>query len=278
MLNEERSSDFARRYAAALLAEGRDRLRDEVPSVPGELVAEVLWGIEAALPHVSRGQFELELLEINKHKGAGWRRYTTARRRIGEEAGSWKNWAQTRKQIARHHARIDESSDSTSWNPATSDLATISTKPASASTNNSNGGRDSSVIDKPLSKGFAGDGAPMTFSKLRRIVIRAQVLFIEYAKQRCNENAERLCGMLRHQSTALLAQLEAINAWEACHRTLRQAMSAGAPLMNEQVLFDQEFQKLQGETFRDFPGRLKKETDSLATLRKNYGTVSTARK
>ncbi len=71
MLNEERASDFARRYAAALLAEGRERLRDEVPSVPGELVAEVLWRIEAVLPHLSRGQFELELLEISKHKGAG---------------------------------------------------------------------------------------------------------------------------------------------------------------------------------------------------------------
>ncbi len=88
MLNEERSSDFARRYAAALLAEGRDRLRDEVPSVPGELVAEVLWGIETALPHVSRRQFELELLEINKHKGAGWRRYRPKRHAPCTPAGS----------------------------------------------------------------------------------------------------------------------------------------------------------------------------------------------
>ena len=95
MLNEERHSDYARRYAAALLAEGRERLRDELPSVPGELVAEVLWRIETALPHLSRGQFELGLLEISKHKGAGWRRYTTARKRDEEEAGRWENWAQT---------------------------------------------------------------------------------------------------------------------------------------------------------------------------------------
>ena len=266
MLNEERSSDFARRYAAALLAEGRDRLRDEVPSVPGELVAEVLWGIEAALPHVSRCQFELELLEINKHKGAGWRRYTTARKRIGEEAGNWRNWAQTRKQIARHHARIDEGADSGLGNPV---VATMK---------HGDGEYDPHAFDKPLSKGFAGDGAPMTFSKLRRIVIRAQVLLIEYASHRCGENVEKLQRMLSHQSTALLAQLEAVDAWEACHRTLRMAMNSGAPLENEQSLFDREFEKLQSETLRDFPNRLKKEAVSLATLRENYGEASAARR
>lgn len=277
MLNEERSSDFARRYAAALLAEGRDRLRDEVPSVPGELVAEVFWGIEAALPHLSRGQFELELLEINKHKGAGWRRYTTARNRVGEEARCWKCWAQTRKQIARYHAHADERAGGQPDYPVAAEALTLFlARPVSPAIED--GVYDLPAIDKPLSKGLAGDGTPMIFSKLRRIVIRAQVLLIEYASQRSGENTERLQRMLWHQSTALLSRLEAINAWEACHRILRLAMDSEAPLPNEQSLFDQEFEKLQSETLSDFPSKLKKEANLLAMLRKNYGEASAVRR
>ena len=118
----------------------------------------------------------------------------------------------------------------------------------------------------------------MIFSKLRRIVIRAQVLLIEYASQRSGENTERLQRMLWHQSTALLSRLEAINAWEACHRILRLAMDSEAPLPNEQSLFDQEFEKLQSETLSDFPSKLKKEANLLAMLRKNYGEASAVRR
>ena len=267
MLNEERASDFARRYAAALLAEGRERLRDEVPSVPGELVAEVLWRIEAALPHLSRGQFELELLEISKHKGAGWRRYTTPRKRNDEEAERWKNWARTREQIARRQARIDAGTDQSVWNaPATTTVEHGETEYAPCE------------FDKPLPKGFAGDGAPMTFSKLRRIVIRAQVMLVEYAGQRCGENTDRLHRMIWHQSIALQTQLDAINAWEACHRILKLTMNSGGPLANEQLLFDQEFQRLQSETLNDLSRKLKQEKDSLAILRENYRKASPTRR
>lgn len=222
----------------------------------------MLWRIETALPHLSRGQFELELLEISKHKGAGWRRYTTARKRGDEEAGRWKNWAQTRKQIARYLAHIDSGGDRSAGDSRTTAVEHGDAEYVSCE------------FDKPLPKGLVGDGAPMTFSRLRRVVIRAQILLVEYASQRCGENTERLPRMLWYQSAALQAQLEAINAWEACHRILRLTMNSGAPLVNEQSLFDQEFEKLQRETLNDFSRKLKKEKDSLAILREDYDDAS----
>lgn len=72
---DESLYDQARRYAVALLAEGRTRLRDQEPSVPGALVAEVFWHIESILPHLSRCQLESLILETDKN-GANWRKYT----------------------------------------------------------------------------------------------------------------------------------------------------------------------------------------------------------
>ena len=57
---DESLYDQARRYAVALLAEGRTRLRDQEPSVPGALVAEVFWHIESILPHLSRCQLDVK--------------------------------------------------------------------------------------------------------------------------------------------------------------------------------------------------------------------------
>lgn len=274
MLNEERSSDCARRYATALMAEGRKRLRDKVPSIPGELVAEVLWQIETALPHMTRVQLELELLGVNKLKGAEWRKYTTPRKRVGEEAECWRNWAQTRKKIAQRDARADED-DITNSSDAGVSLFPIQPVPAAKEDFNCDLGH--SMVEKPLSKGFSGDGNPMTFSKLRRIVIRAQVLLIEYASRRSGENVERLRSMLWHQSSTLIAQLEAIDAWEACHRLIRRMLDSGFPLEDEQSVFDLEFEKLQKATLAGFQSRLRKEADLLERQRKHYGEASATR-
>lgn len=65
--------------AAALLAEGRDRLRDEVPSVFGE-----------SWPRCrgSGGQFPVELPKSTLPL-FGWRRHD-CENRVGEEARCWK--------------------------------------------------------------------------------------------------------------------------------------------------------------------------------------------
>ena len=99
MTVDEAIFDEARRYAIALLAEGRDRLRDVHPSVPGPLAAEVFWYIESRLPHLSRCALE-RLILGEDNAGAGWRRYTVARQRAGDEARYWKSWPQTRQHMA----------------------------------------------------------------------------------------------------------------------------------------------------------------------------------
>ena len=55
-------------------------------------------------------------------------------------------------------------------------------------------------------------------------------------------------------------------------------MNSGGPLANEQLLFDQEFQRLQSETLSDLSRKLKQEKDSLATLRENYRKGSATQK
>lgn len=99
MTVDEAIIDEARRYAVALLAEGRERLRAFNPSVPGPLVAELFWQIEASLPHLSRCALERLILDED-NSGAGWRRYTVARQRPEDEARYWKSWPQTRQRMA----------------------------------------------------------------------------------------------------------------------------------------------------------------------------------
>lgn len=62
------------------------------------------------------------------------------------------------------------------------------------------------AIDKPLSKGLAGDGTLMIFSKLRHRD-PCQVLLIEYVNGAAKTQLR--CNVRRHQSTALLSRLEA---------------------------------------------------------------------
>lgn len=107
---DESLYDQARRYAVALLAEGRARLRDQEPSVPGALVAEVFWHIESVLPHLSRCELENLVLGTDD-EGANWRKYTVARDRTGHEALRWKNWAQTRKRIARQQLDLNRKAE-----------------------------------------------------------------------------------------------------------------------------------------------------------------------
>lgn len=277
MLNEERFSDFGRRYAAALLAEGRVRLRDRVPSVPGALVAQTLWWIEGALPHFSRGRLEVELLELNSLKGAGWRRYTTARSRGTAESLCWRGWADTRRQVARYHKNIDAAADSWSgYSIFASFLARYFVSPNF--TIRDVGEYHLPAIDKPLLKGMPGDGAPMTFSKLRRIVVRAQVLLVEYAAQRASNDAEKLEKLLWNQSIAVLSLLETIDAWEACHATLRILLDADVSPWSEQAMFDYQFERIRGRTQRAFPESLQNEARSVARLRANYAEASATRR
>jgi len=150
---DESLYDQARRYAVALLAEGRTRLRDQEPSVPGALVAEVFWHIESILPHLSRCQLESLILETDKN-GANWRKYTVARARTGQEALRWGRWAATRKQMARQEVAADrrakELRSSVSGNEL---LEMVAIQPARPATAND---REvlSSEIDAPIRSGW----------------------------------------------------------------------------------------------------------------------------
>ncbi|WP_281912411.1 hypothetical protein [Massilia varians] len=165
---DESLYDQARRYAVALLAEGRTRLRDQEPSVPGALVAEVFWYIEAILPHLSRCQLESLILETDQN-GANWRKYTVARARTGREALRWERWAATRRQMARQEVAADrrakELRSSVSGNELLEIVAIQPARPATASD------REviSSEIDAPIRSGwiprkifFTAEGLPFS--------------------------------------------------------------------------------------------------------------------
>lgn len=104
---DEAIFDEARRYAIALLAEGRDRLRDTHPSVPGALVAEVFWRIESRLPHLSRSELE-RLILGQDNTGAAWRRYTAVRQPSDPEARCWRGWPRTRQRMSQAQALRDQ--------------------------------------------------------------------------------------------------------------------------------------------------------------------------